>query len=714
VRHSIEWLQNSALPQKLGGVTLLSCVGILILALTIISDRYMSLGEADKTLAAVKLSAPVSTALHEIQKERGQAIGFIATNGASFDGTLEEQQRTTNVAISKLLEIDPDIVADISDQAMTALTTLSSRIRKHTEIQTGTRGLSIAEDDVRDYYRNLTIAFNALSRALSNSSSDAEILDLQRTQALLSSLKDIAGLERTVGAVGFAEPEFPAGEALSLLALGGAQQALTDQVSTMLPSDLNAELTNLYERQAVVAADDMRFSVEDSLLGEGNASGNISAWFNATTVLINGFRSLELSLEKKITEHALEIRTEASFGFYSTLFLGGLLLFIVAGITALIVRDMNNQVILTLHDMDQLANGNLSQTITGLERKDEFGRMAKALGFFQERLLDNRRLEEEALKAVEIQRQQEKEAAEQKAKHREQEIAREEEERLQRKRATGELADRFESHSAKGLVNVEEAAIEVSNTVTAFISVSDASRDLAGNAVTAAEDAEKNVEGLEAATADIDIAIQEIRSSVSESATQTERVVKHVDASEETIRSLVSSSDQIQSVVDTINEIAGNTRMLALNATIEAARAGEAGKGFAVVAKEVKMLADQTAAMTEQIDTQINAISANSTAAANALTKVGSAVKAVDGSISVISRQIDEQSSATTAIREKASGAAAGARKARTAVLDVSERIQGTRSNVEDLSHASGELNSEASSLRDALNLFMEEIRSDV
>jgi len=714
VRHSIEWLQNSALPQKLGGVTLLSCVGILILALTIISDRYMSLGEADKTLAAVKLSAPVSTALHEIQKERGQAIGFIATNGASFDGTLEEQQRTTNVAISKLLEIDPDIVADISDQAMTALTTLSSRIRKHTEIQTGTRGLSIAEDDVRDYYRNLTIAFNALSRALSNSSSNAEILDLQRTQALLSSLKDIAGLERTVGAVGFAEPEFPAGEALSLLALGGAQQALTGQVSTMLPSDLNSELTNLYERQAVVAADDMRFSVEDSLLGEGNASGNISAWFNATTVLINGFRSLELSLEKKITEHALEIRTEASFGFYSTLFLGGLLLFIVAGITALIVRDMNNQVILTLHDMDQLANGNLSQTITGLERKDEFGRMAKALGFFQERLLDNRRLEEEALKAVEIQRQQEKEAAEQKAKHREQEIAREEEERLQRKRATGELADRFESHSAKGLVNVEEAAIEVSNTVTAFISVSDASRDLAGNAVTAAEDAEKNVEGLEAATADIDIAIQEIRSSVSESATQTERVVKHVDASEETIRSLVSSSDQIQSVVDTINEIAGNTRMLALNATIEAARAGEAGKGFAVVAKEVKMLADQTAAMTEQIDTQINAISANSTAAANALTKVGSAVKAVDGSISVISRQIDEQSSATTAIREKASGAAAGARKARTAVLDVSERIQGTRSNVEDLSHASGELNSEASSLRDALNLFMEEIRSDV
>ncbi|MBN8237080.1 HAMP domain-containing protein [Halobacillus kuroshimensis] len=77
---------------------------------------------------------------------------------------------------------------------------------------------------------------------------------------------------------------------------------------------------------------------------------------------------------------------------------------------------------------------------------------------------------------------------------------------------------------------------------------------------------------------------------------------------ETSVHQFIQYTDQIESTVHLVNDIASQTNLLALNAAIEAARAGEHGKGFAVVAEEVRKLADQSTAATADISDMVSQI----------------------------------------------------------------------------------------------------------
>ncbi len=138
------------------------------------------------------------------------------------------------------------------------------------------------------------------------------------------------------------------------------------------------------------------------------------------------------------------------------------------------------------------------------------------------------------------------------------------------------------------------------------------------------EGASRQAQSLERTTASVKSIIsstkknEESANQVNEMMDATSRVVAQATQSMaeliESIEEISKIGEETTKIIQTIDEIAFQTKLLALNAAVEAARAGQAGVSFAVVANEVRGLAGRaaeavqnTTGLTEKIIARINA-----------------------------------------------------------------------------------------------------------
>ncbi|CFY04371.1 Methyl-accepting chemotaxis protein (MCP) signalling domain [Syntrophomonas zehnderi OL-4] len=115
------------------------------------------------------------------------------------------------------------------------------------------------------------------------------------------------------------------------------------------------------------------------------------------------------------------------------------------------------------------------------------------------------------------------------------------------------------------------------------------------------------------------------------------------------ITSIQETAQQINRILDSIKEIADQTKMLGLNAAIEAARAGDSGRGFGVVADEIRKLSEtskQTAndigLLTRDIENKITIAFDSSQIAMGATQEQSAATEEMNASIQELSLMMQE------------------------------------------------------------------------
>jgi len=158
---------------------------------------------------------------------------------------------------------------------------------------------------------------------------------------------------------------------------------------------------------------------------------------------------------------------------------------------------------------------------------------------------------------------------------------------------------------------------------------------------------------------------EKARRITAEATRQAARITEQIDQ-------LGVAAREIGKVTETITEISSQTNLLALNATIEAARAGSAGKGFAVVATEIKALAQQTAAATQDIKARIAGVQSATAGGITEIGKVSQIILDVSAIVASIAAAIEEQATATKDIARNIAEASVGVMDANSRVAETS------------------------------------------